>query len=251
MKKLIYLGIVIVLGFVIFTRMSRRASSKAVDVLIVGTSADFQPMSFKKENDIVGFDIDLITEIGKRLNKKIEIKDMPFEVLLPQIQLGSIHVIAAGMSATPERMLRVLFSEPYISNNPLVTVTRIGEGKVTNFDQLKGKRVIVNQGYVADIELSKMPEIQLVRLATVADALMALDAHRGDVFVTAASSIKPVIEALHEARYETHPLPGTEENTALAISKEHSELQTSINRVLNELETDGTLHTLKEKWHLE
>lgn len=232
-------------------RSSEKAEKKAIpDMLVVGTSADFQPMSFKKDGKIVGFDIDLINEIGKRLNKPITMQDMPFEVLLPQMQLGTVHVIAAGMSATPERAQRVSFSKPYITDNPLVAVTRIQDGKLASFDALKTKKVVVNQGYLADMELSKIPGIELTRLPSVADALLSLDARRSDVFVTAASSIKPVIEAGGAGKYALFILEETDENTALAISKEYPELAKQIDIILDEMSTDGTLNALKQKWHL-
>jgi polar amino acid transport system substrate-binding protein len=252
MKRLILIVTILVASFLLMLfKSTNRQEFKAIpDIITVGTSADFQPMAFKKEGAIVGFDIDLINEIGKRLNRPIVLKDMPFEVLLPQIQLGSIHIIAAGMSATPERAKRVFFSKPYITDNPLVAVTLAKNGKLASFDALKTKNVVVNQGYVADLELSKIPDIQLTRLATVADALMSLDAQRSDVFVTAASSIKPVIETKGDGKYELFILNETNENTALAISKEYAELARQIDILIDEMTTDGTLATLKQKWHL-
>jgi arginine/lysine/histidine transporter system substrate-binding protein len=153
--------------------------------LLIGTSADFKPFSFVNEaGDFDGFDIELIQEISKRLNIPFTISDMPFEVLIPQLQLGSLHIVAAGMTPTPERANKVAFSSLYISHDPLCILSRI-DNPITNVDQLKDKVVIVNQGYTADIQFSKKPELNLLRLPSVADALLALNAHRGDAFITA------------------------------------------------------------------
>lgn len=252
MKRLIIILTILIASFFLLRfRSVNKSEHKAIpDILVVGTSADFQPMSFKKNNTIVGFDIDLVNEIGKRLNRPVAIQDMPFEVLLPQMQLGTVHIIAAGMSATPERAHRVLFSKPYIIDNPLVAVTLKKNGKLTNFDELKTKRVVVNQGYIADLELSKIPDLQLTRLPSVSDALLSLDAERSNVFVTAASSIKPVIETNGDGKYDLFVLEDTNENSALAISKEYPELAKQIDIIIDELSTDGTLAALKEKWHI-
>jgi len=252
MKRLIIIITILVASFFLLRfRSTNKVELKSIpDIIVVGTSADFQPMSFKKNNTIVGFDIDLINEIGKRLNKPIVLQDMPFEVLLPQMQLGTIHIIAAGMTATPERAQRVLFSKPYITDNPLVAVTLTKNGKVTSFDELKSKKVVVNQGYIADLELSKIPDLSLTRLATVSDALLSLDAQRSDVFVTAASTIKPIIETNGDGKYELFILDETDENTALAISREYPELAKQVDTILDEMTTDGTLTALKQKWHL-
>src|SRR5205085_10630536 len=71
-------------------------SSDSIDTIIVGINTEFPPFAFKEGDTITGFDIDVITEVFKRLNKKTVYKDMPFDALIPEIQLGNIHVIAAG-----------------------------------------------------------------------------------------------------------------------------------------------------------
>ena len=66
------------------------------NTVIVGTNSEFPPFSFREGDDIIGFDIDVIQEVLKRLNKEIIYKDMPFDALIPEIQVGNIHIIAAG-----------------------------------------------------------------------------------------------------------------------------------------------------------
>ena len=58
--------------------------------IIVGTNAEYPPFSFVKNDTIVGFDIDIAQEVCKRLNKKMVLIDMPFDALLPKIQLGQV-----------------------------------------------------------------------------------------------------------------------------------------------------------------
>ena len=110
-------------------------------VLVVGTSADFPPFSFVENDQIVGFDIDLIHEIGKRLQQQITLKNMPFGTLLPTLQLGQIQVIAAGLSATPERAQHVLFTSPYLDHNPFVIVSLATNPAKTITDLHSGKRL--------------------------------------------------------------------------------------------------------------
>lgn len=92
---------------------------KSFDTIIVGTNTERAPFSFKEDDIIIGFDIDVITEAAKRLNKKIALKNMSFDALIPEVQLGNIHVIAAGITPTPELAQRTLFTEPLVTNNSL------------------------------------------------------------------------------------------------------------------------------------
>src|SRR6185369_11452130 len=84
------------------------------NTLIVGTNAEFPPYCYIENNIIVGFDIDIAKEVAQRLGKSIQFKDMPFDALIPDIILGNVDFVAAGMSYTEERAKRVSFTRPYL-----------------------------------------------------------------------------------------------------------------------------------------
>ena len=54
--------------------------------MYVGTNAEFEPFEYREGGNIVGFDIELIGEISKLINKDIEVEDMAFDGLLPALQ---------------------------------------------------------------------------------------------------------------------------------------------------------------------
>src|SRR5436190_17598254 len=104
MKKIslyIIITLIIITSVIVWYKAEKTIiTAQPLDTIIVGTNAEFQPFSFKQDDAIIGFDIDVITEVLKRLDKKMILKDMPFDALLPEIQLGNIHVIAAGITPT-------------------------------------------------------------------------------------------------------------------------------------------------------
>lgn len=124
-RILIILGMLIITTAIFFYKAKKdHTPASNQDVLVVGTSADFPRFTFiNDEGVIVGFDIDIATEVAKGLGKKIEIKDRSFDMLIPEAQNGSIHIIAAGMTITPERAKQILFTKPYLKNEPLVILT--------------------------------------------------------------------------------------------------------------------------------
>lgn len=220
-------------------------------ILIVGTTADFPPFSFRdKDNAIVGFDIDVIKEIGKRIAMEIDLQDRPFGLLLPQIELGQIHAIAAGMTPTEERAKRVTFTKPYLAGNPLLVATLAHHPAVKSLEDLKGKDVIVNTGYTADFYMSKIPNINLIRLTKVADALAALEQGKGYAFVTASFTLQPYVKDGKD-RFNYFRIEETEESSALALSKKlPQEFVTRVQNALDSMEADGTLDALKKKWEV-
>lgn len=221
------------------------------NTLIIGTSAEFPPFEFIENGVLVGFDIDVIEEIAKRMDKTLAINDMPFITLIPQLQMGSIQLIAAGLTPTPERAEQVLFSQNYTGGDQLLIVTLAKKQPLTTLDALKGKEVIVNDGFSAEAYLSSIPEILLKRLPTVADAFLALTTGRADAFVTAFNTVKPFFDQYGSEHFNTIPIAGTSEPAAFAISKQHPELVTKINTVLQKMHEDGSLEALKRKWHIQ
>jgi arginine/lysine/histidine transporter system substrate-binding protein len=220
---------------------------KKENVLIVGTNAEYPPCTFIEQGTIVGFDIDLINEVAHRLGKKVEFHDMPFTTLLPQLQLGTIQVIAAGMSPTPERAQQVLFTKPHVSGSKFLIISRKPNIAPKNLEELKDKDVVANEGFVIDAYLNDHGVVTR-KLPTVADAFLALKTGRAQVFVTAENTVKPFFDLYGTEEFDMQPLPGAEESTAFAICKEHPELVKEINKILDQIKDDGTLETLRRKW---
>ncbi len=256
MKKILgTLALLIAAAGFLFWYRSTSDVKPLSQVLIVGTSADFPPFSFRSPEDdqIVGFDIDVIKEVAKRLSLEIEIQDKPFGTLIPQIELGQIHVIAAGMTPTPERAKRVHFTKSYLSGNPLLIVTK-SSSDIQGLEDLKLKEVIVNTGYTAETYMtslmSSMAIMELLRLPRVTDALTALEYDKADAFVTAAFTLQPYIKE-GDTRFKVHVIPQTDEENALAISKHlPEEFVQKVQKALDDMEADGTLAALKKKWNV-
>jgi ABC-type amino acid transport substrate-binding protein len=254
-KPSLYIIIALILGIsaILWYRAEKKiVTINPIDTIIVGINTEFPPFSFKENDTFTGFDIDVITEVFKRLNKKTIYKDLPFDALIPEIQLGNIHVIAAGISPTPERAQRALFTRPHLATgNPLVIIS-LPTFPITSPDDLAGKTVVVNEGYVADSYMSEQPGVHLIRLssAAVSDGMLALESHRADAFVTALYSIKPYFEKHDQSNFSVTPIQGTEETSAFAVSKHYLELRDYIQITLDRMKEDGTLDALKKKWNL-
>lgn len=217
--------------------------------LIVGTNAEFPPFCYIENKTLVGFDIDVANEVGKRLKQTIQFKDMPFDALIPAIVLSQIDFAAAGMSYTEERAKRVLFTKPYLSHDPLVIVTPFS--KPLGLQDLKNKTVVVIEGYTADLFMSSQPGIHLTRLPTQTDGFMAIKSGVADAFVTAKSTVDAFFEIQDSSKFHVTRVEGTSETCALVIPKSKTALLVNIQKALDEMESDGTMASLKEKWKLQ
>ena len=221
------------------------------ETIIVGTSADYPPFEYKKDQDIVGFDIDVIQEATKRLGKTIALKDTPFELLIPQAQAGTIHVIAANLSITPARERRVLFTQPYLSETLFVIVTLKTQPAINSLEKLTNKRVVVNAGYTADAYISKLEHVAVEKLPTVDDAINALKNGNADAFVTAANTVPALFELYGSDMFTTFVINESNESAALAVSKLYPKLREQLNQMIDQMIADGTLEQFKQKWNLQ
>lgn len=235
--------------FALFLFFKPSNVSKESNALIVGVSADFPPFSFIKDDAIVGFDIDIIEEISRRIHKKIELRNMPFGTLIPSLQIGTIHVIAAGLTATPERAQQILFTTPYLEDGPLVIVS-LSAKPVKTIEDLHGKEIVVNEGHTADLYISKIKGLNIRRLKSPADAFLALKSGRSFALVVAGNTVKPFFDQYGEQLFSVHPIPGTGENSCLAVSPKHPDLLKQLQQALDAMKADGSLQQLRLKWGL-
>ena len=82
--------------------------------LKVGLNAEYPPFEFlNTQNQITGFDVDLINELGTRLGFEVKLVNMGFDALIPALSTGKINAIISAMSATEQRKKAVDFSTPY------------------------------------------------------------------------------------------------------------------------------------------
>lgn len=217
-------------------------------LLTVGTNAEFPPFAYIENKTIVGFDIDVAKEVAKRLGREVQFKDMPFDALIPEVIFGRVDFVAAGMTYTAERAKRVSFTKPYITEDPLVIFTTAE--KKLSLEELKGKSVIVIEGFTADLFMSQKEGIKLIRLPTQADGFMAIKSNRADAFVTSKSTVDAFFEVQGASLFNTTELEETGETYALVVPKSKPTMLLEIQKALDDMESDGTLTKLKSKWKL-
>lgn len=223
------------------------------DVIIVGTNAEFQPFTFVDEKGtIVGCDIDVARELCNRLGKKVVFHNMSFDALIPEVQLGTVHLVAAGMTPTPERAKRVFFLNPHLQGAPIGLVVPFDTQEVNPLVWLKTKRVAVNQGYTSEnyVVSQGAPFVIQVAGASVSDGILTLESGQADCYAVASNVIKPFFERDGYHRYIFLVLPNSQESTALAVSKQYPQLYEQAQKVLSVMEQDGTIKSIMNKWGL-
>ncbi len=235
------------LAVFIFLTINAFAAEK---ILKVGTESNYPPFSLRENGVLTGFEIELIKDVGRRLGMKIEFQDMAFDNLLFAAKSGQVQVIAAGLSPTPERAKQILFSKPFIKENPLMLIS-LKAHPITSIAQLKGKQVIVNDGYFAATYVATQKELTALALPTPVEAILALKAKRAPAYIVIKDVASRSISKQDADLFVMHDLPVGETNAFGVSKKAPAELLPQIDAALAQMEKDGSLVALKKKWQLQ
>lgn len=155
--------------------------------LILGLDETFPPMGYRDANgDIIGFDIDLATEVCSRLGVKLKLQHINWDSKEMELNGKTIDCIWNGMSITDERINGMDLSTPYIANKQIIIV-KSDSGISTKAD-LAGKTVGAQQGSSAVDAISAEPDVKasfgsLNEYASNDEAFLDLKAGRIDVLV--------------------------------------------------------------------
>ena len=227
---------------------SKHTSAQIGKTLVVGTSADYYPFAFIKDDEYAGFDLDIIKKIGNIINKDIIIKNMPFNTLLIELRLGHIDMIAAGMTPSPARARKILYTNPYLTNDPLIAVSMPENLISSDPNKLLDKKVVVNLGYTADNYLTQQLKMEPLRLDTIGDLFLALQNRHAKVVIGAKSTLTPYLKKHIDKQYNVVQLDAPSETYAFAVSLTDKKLATRINQALQTMQENGILKVIKNKW---
>lgn len=215
--------------------------------LTVGVSADYAPFEFFNNGEIIGFDIDLMTEIAKRLGKDVKFKDMSFDAILGSLATQRIDAAISSITPTPERRQSIDFSKEYIQSDRIMLCK--GTSSINSISDLADGTIGVQSGSThetyANKVLSKDVHITVKSLTRIPDLLQDMEVGNTSCFILDNLQAKPIMEA--QTNLNMVSLPGEVSSSAIGFPK-GSPLTGQVDKILEEMETDGFLAKLKEKW---
>ena len=121
MKKFIsfVLSIVMLLSMATVVLADGIDGPKQKPILTVGVNAEFFPFEYYEDEELKGFDIELMNRIGEKIGYEIKFVNMPFDKLVPAVNNGEIECAISAITVTEEREKVVDFTTPYISTGVL------------------------------------------------------------------------------------------------------------------------------------
>ena len=216
---------------------------------ILGLDATFKPMGYTDENgEIVGFDIDVAEEVCKRLGVKLVKQPVNWDTLTTDLNVGKCDCIWNGLSINKERQEKMNLSEPYMKNAMVFVVK--GDSTVAKMDDLKGKKISVQNGSSAQTILENSAikdDITISPIATNVEALQQLEL--GVVDVVFLDEVVADYEIKNSGKDYKKLAEGLEEEQyAIAFRKNDQALRDAVQKTLGEMKADGKLGEISTKW---
>ena len=230
---------------------------KEKGVITVGTSADYPPYEFKDESDnFVGFDMELMGEIAKRMGVKLEVVDMGFDTLIAALQNNKVDAVIAAMQATPERDEKVDFTDVYHNISDAFLV-KAGSGiKMNSPYDAAGLKIASQTGTIQEkwiqdnlVKTGKTKAEDVFSYERVDNAAMDVGAGRVDVLFIISDPAKKHAEkeGLEIALITTETVAGGQ---SVAVAEGEAALRDELNKVIAALKEDGTIQKLMDKYGL-
>lgn len=214
----------------------------------VATEAAYPPFEMVNEQtkELEGFDIELMKAIAEKAGLEVEFQNTPFDSVLAGIATCQFDAAISAITITAERAENMSFSDPYINAGQITTI-RIDETAITGPADLTGKTIGVQLSTTGQIEAQKIQGATVKPYDTV--DLAFLDLMNGQVDAVVAD-YPTTLNYVNKSKDKIKTVGDvfTDESYGIAICKTNAELLEKVNTALGELESEGFIDQLEQKW---
>ncbi len=219
--------------------------------LTVCTHLAYEPFQYPDDSGkVIGFDVDVMDLVAKKLNVTQTIVDTPFEGIKSGevTKTGKCDISAAAMSITDERKKAILFSDPYFNATQALLLPP--NSTVKTLADLKGKKIGAQSattgldyanaqkaanGYEV-IEFQDLPSQQQALLTGQVDAAI------NDLPVWGPVVKKNPGKAMVGPQFDTGDVYG------FGMKLENTALKKIVDGVLKDSKASGDYNTIYKKW---
>ena len=112
--------------------------------IVVATSGTLYPTSYHDtsngKDQLTGYEVEVVKEAFKRLDVKVEFKEMGYDGMLSAINSGQVDAAANDIDITDDRKDKFAFSTPYKYSYGTAIVRKDDLSGIKTLKDLKGKR---------------------------------------------------------------------------------------------------------------
>ncbi|EJN03645.1 periplasmic component of amino acid ABC-type transporter/signal transduction system [Phyllobacterium sp. YR531] len=233
--------------------------------MVVATNSSWPPQSYLDDNnEMVGFDIDMAKEIGKRLGVEVSFQTPDWATLTGGRWQGRYDVGVGSVTPTKARAQVIDFASVYYYSPYVYVVHKDSKAKSVN--DLNGKVIGVETATTSEdfirrqleIDAPGLPPVEYKvepgEIRTFADSMLPFDDLRLGDGVRLDAVIAPEQTAQNAMKngYPVRILEGGyafREPLVVIAEKGDPEWTAKVGEIITAMRSDGTLATLTTKWY--
>lgn len=220
--------------------------------MTVATSGTLLATSFRdaESDELTGFEVEVVRELGERLDLDIVFKELGFDEMLTSVNTGQIDIAANDIEITEDRLDNFIFSTPIKYSYGTAVVRKDDLSGIENLDDLKGKKAAgASTSVYMEIARSYGAEEVTYDNATNEIYLRDVSIGRTDVILNDYYLSTFGVAAFPELNITIHPdIKYSPSEVGLVMNKDNTELADNVNKVLEEMLADGTISEISAQF---
>jgi ABC-type amino acid transport substrate-binding protein len=221
--------------------------------LRIGTYFVNPPFEYVSNGQRIGFEVDLMNEIARRLSLQPVFVDTEWETILQEMQNGKYDCIVGGITITPERRRILAWSTPYMTTTLSLVVDSRRSPQIRGMVDFRNASVGV-QAATTDYDIAvklqqqgRIGSIKVYSFARIQEAMVDLAAGR----ITAVMKVYPVAAWLARRTPGLGiavQVPDDPQPLGIGFASDNPGLLAAVNGALADMNRDGGTARLAQKW---
>ena len=217
--------------------------------LLVGLEGTYPPFSFQGDDGkLTGFEVEFAQQLAKHLGVEATLKPTKWDGMLASLDSKRIDGLINQVTICPEPKKKCDFSTPYPVSGIQALVKKGNEGTIKTANDLKGKKVGVGLG--TNYEEWLRQNVQGVDIRTYDDdptKYQDLRVGRIDAILVDRLAALDLVKKTKDTLAVTGDAFSRQES-GVAVRKNNEDLLKAVNEAIAEMQKDGTLQALSQKW---
>ncbi|MBX4260042.1 amino acid ABC transporter substrate-binding protein [Clostridium estertheticum] len=213
----------------------------------IGTEGTYAPYTFHdKSGKLTGFDVEIATEVSKRLGVKPEFVETKWDGMLAGLGAKRFDMIANEVGINSDRKLKYDFSTSYIVSKAVLIVNS-SDNTIKKFADLKGKKSA--QSLTSDLgKIAKANGAVLQAVDGFNQSIDLLVSKRVDATVNDSLSYLDLKKQKPNLAIKIVDQKGNAQPSGFMFNKGNKELVTAVNKALADMKSDGTYSKISNKY---
>lgn len=216
--------------------------------ILIGTEGTYAPFTYHDETGaLVGYDVEIAEAVAEKLGVKVEFVETNWDSLIAGLDAKRYDAVFNQVGITPERQEKYDFSTPYTVTRAALIVASDND-TITSFEDLKGKNAAqsltsnyatLSESYGATITSTD---------GLFSKAIELIETGRADATINDELSFYDYVKQKPDAKIKIATTLDDASKNAVLIRKGNQTFVDAINKVLKELEDEGKLKEISEKY---